>query len=142
LGFQFGRLSPINGFMVAINLETRMGVLDRQRVTWNFSEPPGYGSEHLPGVFLRWHRGRLLDLAVESLAVGGHEIAAPDLERLNLFIEAGGAWRASSLTYWDAWRVFEDTLRGGRVLPVGPAGGGRWVSGRRFDEAIGRRNRE
>jgi hypothetical protein len=127
--------------MVAINAVKRMGVLDRQRLTWLWTAPPRGNAVHLPSVFRDWHRGSLLGLQLASLAVGGHEKAAPDLERLNLFLEAGGAWRASSLGYWDAWRVLDDVLLTGRNLPVGPAGGGRWVSGCAFEETIGNRNR-
>lgn len=64
---------------------------------------------------------------VASAEVEGLPAIDPEqLRRLNLWISAGGAWRASTLSYWDGEDVLCNVLLGALTdFPRGTAGGGR-----------------
>lgn len=95
---------------------------------WEFSAPPKFSTTRVTEAFRLWHRGWLLGMEVQSLAFEGRERDEADLRRLNHWIHANGAWRASALPYWDARDVLGDVLSGElRRVDVGRAGGGRWT---------------
>lgn len=63
---------------------------------------------------------------VTDLVHRDYRATLADLRRLNFWIRADGAWRASALPYWDAGDVLCNVLHGHcPVLPVGTAGAGR-----------------
>jgi hypothetical protein len=70
----------------------------------------------------------LLGFELESLCVAGREISERDLERLNLWISAHGAWRCSAMPWHDAADALELVLRAPLRVPVAPHGAGRWQS--------------
>ena len=74
---------------------------------WNLSVPPGYSGRSIGSVLRQWHRAEMLGLEVSRLKIGGHEKAAHEMERLNMWISAGGAWRCSLLPHWDAFNALE-----------------------------------
>lgn len=78
---------------------------------WNFSEPAGYRGQNFNSIFRQWHRAHLLGLELSHLAIDGHEKAARDIERLNLWIAGHGAWRCSSLPYWEGFRALNSQVR-------------------------------
>lgn len=71
-------------------------------------------------------------MEIISLNYEGLERSDDDLRRLNFFVRAAGAWRASALPHWEAHDILCDVLAGefwriaGRGS-VGGAGGGRWT---------------
>lgn len=91
----------------------------------------------VPAILTEWHRAALLGVAVDHLEIDGTPCTPKELERLNLWIAAGGAWRCSLLQ----WHVAEAVLRGvlsGRLnnVKVGPNGAGRWSSRATFEEIV------
>lgn len=80
----------------------------------------------------------LLGIEVQELEIDGHKKTALQVERLNLWIKAYGAWRCSALPYWDASNVLEHVLAGRLDAPkVGDAGGGRVAAGTQFEIFFG-----
>ena len=98
-----------------------------QLLEWDFTPPPGYRGRTVNCIFREWHRGFLLGLEVNHLKLGGREITGDELQRLNFWIAANGAWRASALPYWDGFNLLVDVLSGnlGVNFLVGNAGAGR-----------------
>jgi hypothetical protein len=94
---------------------------------WKFSESLDYRGQLLNPVFRDWHRAKALGMLVDQLEIGGKEKTAEELRRLNFWICADGAWRASALPYWDGAGLLSDVLTGdiGSNFRVGPCGGGR-----------------
>ncbi len=91
----------------------------------------------MPALLAEWHRAGLLGCALEHLEIDGKPCTPKQLERLNLWISAGGAWRCSLLP----WHVAEKVLAGvlsGRLqnAKIGPNGAGRWASGATFEEIV------
>lgn len=80
----------------------------------------------LPGIFEKWHRGKNLGLELVAVEFDGHSIGPHALERLNYFLAADGAWRASLLSHFEAEKVLATVLRRNVVLGLGKSGGGRW----------------
>ncbi len=103
---------------------------------WQFSPSTERTGSHLPSVFAHWHRASLLELSLAELSVDGEKIAAPDLERLNLWISASGAWRCSALPYWDCRTILDEVLRSPYPIPVGKSGAGRWTSRPKLEEVL------
>lgn len=95
---------------------------------WQFTPPPQFQTIRVTEAFRIWHRAWLLGMEVSDLAFEGYQRGEADLRRLNHWIHANGAWRASVLPYWDARDLLSDVLSGElRRVHVGPAGGGRWT---------------
>jgi hypothetical protein len=101
---------------------------------WRLGESPRYTEQLLTITFREWHRAFLLGIAIEELTIGGQKKTALEVERLNLWIQGSGAWRCSSLPYWEARKVLDDVL-GGRAyqLQIGTAGGGRYAAGTQLE---------
>jgi hypothetical protein len=93
----------------------------------------------LPGIFAVWHRGKNLGLHLVELDFDGVIVGPHAIERLNYWLEADGAWRASLLTHFEAEKVLATVIRRNVRLNLGSAGGGRWPSGTTFEELF--RNR-
>lgn len=107
---------------------------ENRRLVWSYSTPPRAAGHYLTSIFRDWHRAHLLGCEVLSLRFGGHEKTAPELERLNLWIAAYGAWRASALPYWEAFEVLDRVLSGRPHKPkVGVGGGGRNTTGTQLE---------
>jgi len=80
-------------------------------------------------MLLDWHRAASMRLNLSCLFVDREPLLPEELERLNLWIKGGGAWRLSGLQHWDAERELFRFL-GREVndpLPPGPNGAGRWT---------------
>jgi len=97
------------------------------KITSTLTEAPELSGLLLPAVFEQWHRAHLLGMQVASVRFDGHELYAPSLERLNFWIEAHGAWRASLLDHFECERVLATVIKRNVVVKVGDAGGGRWA---------------
>ena len=97
-------------------------------LVYTFSDSFPQCRSHVPSILRQWHRGMLLGFDLESLCVGGREIGERDLERLNLWIAAHGAWRCSAMSAIDAAQALEVVLRAPLRVPVAPHGAGRWQS--------------
>lgn len=97
-------------------------------LVYTFSESLPQCRSHVPSILRQWHRGMLLGFELESLCVAGREISERDLERLNLWISAHGAWRCSAMPWHDAADALELVLRAPLRVPVAPHGAGRWQS--------------
>lgn len=108
-----------------------------QKLVWSYSTPPAAAGHYLTSVFRDWHRAHLLGSEVRSFELGGHKKTALELERLNLWIAAYGAWRASALPYWEARGVLDRVLAGcSDKAKVGCAGGGRRASRAKFEVVL------
>ena len=83
----------------------------------------------LNDIFRRWHRAKLLGLVLDKVEIDGVPLTAREVERLNYWIGADGAFRCSRLSYWECWSVLDKAM--GRKLDIacGPSCGGRWPSG-------------
>jgi len=102
----------------------------RKRLEWRYSASTGHHDIRLTSALRAWHRARLIGLKVDSLTWDGRNVIGQELERLNLWIEARGAWRCSCLKWHEAAWVVDQVLAGQlRTVCVGPAGGGRWPAG-------------
>ena len=109
------------------------------QIRWRWSNPRDGYALLLPGAFEKWHRGKNLGLDLVEVSWDGRPLTSREMEKLNLFIQADGAWRASLLDHFEAHRLIADVL--GRRMPViarlGQAGGGRWASGTLAEVVLG-----
>jgi len=95
-------------------------------LVWEFGPAPVADSVRYNRAFRDWHKAQSLGMSVERLAIGSRITSPEELKMLNLWIQAGGAWRASALPHWDGSTVLCNVLHGYcPVLPIGRAGGGR-----------------
>lgn len=102
----------------------------RKRIEWRYSVSTGHHDIRLTSALRAWHRARLIGLTVDSLELEGRHLSARELERLNYWVEARGAWRCSLLPWHEASFVLAAVISGDlRQVCVGPAGGGRWPAG-------------
>lgn len=98
-------------------------------ITLSYSLPSkGYGIL-LPAIFEKWHRAKNLGLELVHVEFDGYPIGSHAIERLNLWLAADGAWRASLLSHFEAEKVLGTVIRRNVALNVGGSGGGRWASG-------------
>ena len=72
------------------------------RFEWRLRPHRGRESMLMHELMRDWHRGMLLGLEVEELSIDGRPVDQVALERLNLWVQAGGAWNSRNLPYWDA----------------------------------------
>lgn len=98
------------------------------RIEFSYSPPIERSQLFRTTVFKDWHRAKLLGMELTSLTIDGRVVAQRALARVNFFIEGQGAWRCSSLPYWDAFAALEMAVRRDLDVPVGPAGAGRWTT--------------
>lgn len=108
-------------------------------VKWKFQyEPHQLQERTLVAEMLReWHRASLLWLSVRSLERDGEQVGRRELDRLNLWIAARGAWRCSALPHFEAADVLSDVLSGSVLrVPVGPHGAGRWATRAEFEKLL------
>jgi len=86
-------------------------------------------TQRVPYMLRHWHTASKLNLPLAWLEVDGKRLDDRELERLNLWIEALGAWRVSAMPWPEALNTLEDFLSGnlGRI-PSGKSGAGRWTS--------------
>jgi hypothetical protein len=96
------------------------------RYEWEFSALPVGRATFLPSIFREWHRAKKLGGEISVLKVESEILDPERLERLNLWLYADGAWRASLLPHFEAERVLLTVLRHGGCTFLGGAGGGRW----------------
>src|SRR5688572_10632212 len=95
-------------------------------VEWTMSKPTPQRGRFYTDLFRSWHRSMLLGLEVETLTINGREVSELGLRRLNFWIQAYGAWRCSTLPYWEGHDALLKVLDGNMQAPkVGAAGGGR-----------------
>lgn len=112
--------------------------LHRKRLEWRYSASTGHHDIRLTSALRAWHRARLIGLKIDSLIWDGRLLRSQELERLNLWIEARGAWRCSCLQWHEAAWVVDRVLTGElRTVCVGPAGAGRWPSGSSAEILLG-----
>lgn len=110
------------------------------KFSWSYSLPPPAAGHYLTAILRDWHRGYLLGCEVLELELDGQKKTALEVERLNLWIAAHGAWRASALPYWEARKVLDRVLGGQTYRTyVGSAGGGRNAAGTQLVEILGDR---
>ena len=96
------------------------------QIRWQWSNPKeGYGLL-IPGIFEKWHRGKILGLSLDTVTFNHEPLPARSLEKLNYFLEGDGAWRASLLDHFEGERVLAAVIRRHVTLDLGTAGGGRW----------------
>jgi hypothetical protein len=83
----------------------------------------------VPYLLRHWHSAARLNLPVAWLERDGVRLSEPEIERLNLWIEALGAWRVSAMPWPEALNCLDDFLSGnlGRI-PSGKGGAGRWTT--------------
>lgn len=65
-----------------------------------------------------WHRAMLLGMSIESLEIDGRPVDARRLFLLNVWVESWGAWRASRLDFFEAWRRVDAILRDDGPVPT------------------------
>jgi len=107
------------------------------KFVWRYSVPPPAAGHYLTSIFRDWHRGYLLGSEILDLEINGHKKTALDLERLNLWIAAHGAWRASALPYWEAAQILDGVLAGRPYkAKIGRAGGGRSAPRAKLEEVF------
>lgn len=110
------------------------------KFAWSYSVPRPAAGQYLTAIFRDWHRAHLLGCELLELELDGQKKTALELERLNLWISAHGAWRASALPYWEARRALDRVFEGRAYLPcVGSAGGGRSAAGTQLEKLFGDR---
>ncbi len=102
-------------------------------VSYVFTKAPQRIREHVPSIFREWHRAHLLGIELESVEIQtghfGEDLYHCDLrqlDRLNAFVSAYGAWRCSALPALEAETVLETLMRRPVRVRVGPNGAGRW----------------
>ena len=110
-----------------------------RRYAWTYSPLTPRAAIYVPEILLEWHRARKMGVWISALILDGKAVDAVAVERLNLWLSAGGAWNASLLPYFEAERVLGGILRQGGGIGVGPGPGGRWPSGTRAEEILGDR---
>lgn len=108
-------------------------------LSWNFGYAQKTRGVLLPEIFRVWHRAKKLGMPLRSVEVDGHAIPTDALERLNLWIEADGAWRASLLDHFECEKLLSAVLKRHVRVTCGPAGAGRWPTGTTAEEIL--RNR-
>ncbi len=82
-----------------------------------------------------WHRARLLGLSLDLVSIDGRQLNPLEVERLNLWVEALGAWRCSLLPWHKAAAVLDKVISGDLLrVGLGAGGGGRWPAGASSEE--------
>lgn len=99
------------------------------QLRWSHAKPPDGSGVLLPDIFVRWHRAKNLGIELASVTFDGHPLPVSSLEKLNMWLFADGAWRASLLDHFEAEKVLAAVIRRDVVIPLGSGGGGRWPSG-------------
>lgn len=112
--------------------------LHRKRLEWRYSVSTGHHDIRLTSALRAWHRARLIGLKIDAMQWDGRRLTDHELERLNLWIEARGAWRCSLLPWHEAAFVLDLVLTGElRHVCVGPGGAGRWPARTRPEILLG-----
>ena len=93
------------------------------QIAWSYeSVSSAATSSRLMYLVLRqWQRAHRLGFKVRNVLYRGRYLSAIELERCNLWLEAGGAAEAQRMEHWDAIKLFERViLRGdGAVKEAG-----------------------
>jgi hypothetical protein len=98
-------------------------------IRWQWTEPTRVNGAFLPPILEAWHRGHLLGMEICRLELDGRVATPNAIERLNYWLKADGAWRASLLSHFEAEKVLKHVMQHRCALCVGQAGGGRWATG-------------
>lgn len=106
-------------------------------VIWRLTPVAPVKRNRLVSSFRDWHRAHLLGFAIDALQFDGQTLTPIELQRVNDWIAAHGAWRCSALDAHSAVRIFRLVVSGGvRRLGLGNGGAGRWTPGPRFEEIL------
>lgn len=112
--------------------------LHRKRLEWRYSVSTGHHDIRLTSALRAWHRARLIGLKIDAMQWDGRQLSVRELERLNYWVEARGAWRCSLLPWHEAAFVLAMVISGElRHVHVGPGGAGRWPAGTRAEILLG-----
>lgn len=118
----------------ALGRRETMNALSQGELSWSYATPPPAHGFYLTSVFRDWHRAFLLGTRVDCCTFGGEILSGDQLARLNFWIEAHGAWRASALPYWEAYELLSRVVSGRTYKSkIGTAGGGRHAAGTQLE---------
>ena len=114
----------------------------RKRLQWRYSVSTGHHDVRLTTALRAWHRARLIGLRIDAMEWDGRKLRLQELERLNYWVEARGAWRCSLLP-WDEAAAVLDLVISGRLphAGIGSGGGGRWTPGSSAEILFGNRGK-
>lgn len=104
--------------------------IHRVSLQWDFVQRSALGTTHLPFAFKKWHSASKVGMDLQRVFLRDRDLTDAELERLNLWVSSGGAWRASLLSPWDGAQLLTKVISiDGVVTPIGSAGAGR-IAGR------------
>src|SRR5581483_9932334 len=83
------------------------------KYTWTYSAPQILAGTSMQLILKNWHRASLLWMELSSLSIGGKPCSEDGVERLNLWLRAGGAWKCTLLPHFESERVIREILRHG-----------------------------
>jgi hypothetical protein len=102
----------------------------RKGLEWRFNAAPARTDIRFTCALRAWHRAKLLGFVLDSVTIDGRPLDPVELERLNLWVEALGAWRCSLLPPHKAAAVLSKVISGDLLrVGLGAGGGGRWSAG-------------
>lgn len=128
-------LLPLNGFLMS---DTRPTVT--KPLIWRYIAVKPVRKNRLSSSFRDWHRAKTIGFEVEALRFDDRELNALELERLNYWIGADGAWRCSAMDPWSCEQVLRHVISGHmHRLPIGKGGAGRWSSWSSLEKFLGNR---
>lgn len=106
------------------------------KITWVWSDPLPQMAQLIPGMLEKMHRAKNLGMEVTQFAVNDIPAGDTELMKLNFFLKADGAWRASLLDHYEAEKVLCAVMGRGKLaqIPLGDSGGGRWSKNSTFKE--------
>ena len=106
-------------------------------VYWRLTPVQPVRRNRLVSSFRDWHRAHLLGFAIDALQFDGVDLNPIELERVNQWISAHGAWRCSALDPHSAVRVFRMVVSGGiKRMGLGQGGAGRWTPGPALEKIL------
>jgi hypothetical protein len=85
--------------------------LSMPMVGWTFGSVALPESKRLMDMaFKRWYMARRYGFYLQELLYLGKPLSQREIDRCNLWIDAGGAAEGSKLKHWDAVRLFERVI--------------------------------